>query len=74
MPNCRNCQEPIKFARAGDRTIPVDAKPSHDGSFVLLHEGGVLTARPTRLPTDQTRPRHRHHFDTCKSRRYRRRK
>lgn len=71
MPNCRDCSEPIKFARLGDRTIPVDATNTFEGSFVLLHEGGVLTARPARLPADQMRPRHKHHFDTCKSRRYR---
>ena len=71
MPNCRDCQEPIKFARIGGRTIPVDATSAFEGSYVLLHEGGVLMARPVRLPADQMRPRHKHHFDTCKSRRYR---
>ncbi len=73
MPNCRDCQEPINFARIDGRTIPVDAEPDcHEGSFVLFREFGVLTARPARLPRDYSRPRHRHHFDTCKSRRYRR--
>jgi len=73
MPNCRDCKEPIKFARLGDRTVPLDATPDcHEGSFVLFHKGGVLTARPARLPADQMRPRHKHHFDTCKSRRHRR--
>lgn len=72
MPNCRDCKEPIKFARLDGRTIPVDAKSDcHEGSFVLFREGGVLTARPARLPQDYSRPRHRHHFDTCKTRRYR---
>jgi len=71
MPNCRDCKEPIKFARAGDRTIPIDAKPTHGGSYVLLHDFGVLTARPVRLPQDYSRPRHRIHFDTCTKRRHR---
>jgi hypothetical protein len=74
MPNCRDCKAPINFARLGDRTVPVDAKPDQDGSFVLFHDFGVLSARPARLPRDYGRPRHRPHFDTCKSRRYRRRK
>lgn len=71
MPNCRDCSEPIKFARLGDRTIPVDAASTFEGSFVLYRDFGVLKARPARLPADQMRPRHKHHFDTCKSRRYR---
>jgi hypothetical protein len=71
MPNCRDCKAPIKFARFGDRTIPVDALGDHEGSYVLFHESDVLSARPARLPLDYSRPRHRHHFDTCKSRRYR---
>jgi hypothetical protein len=71
MPSCRDCSEPIKFARISGRTIPVDATNTFEGSFVLFHEFGVLTARPARLPVDQMRPRHKHHFDTCKSRRYR---
>ncbi|HXR30599.1 MAG TPA: hypothetical protein VN752_05620 [Solirubrobacterales bacterium] len=71
MPNCRDCSEPINFARLGDRTIPVDATPDcHEGSFVLYREFGVLKCRPARLPQDYSRSRHRHHFDTCKSRRY----
>lgn len=72
MPNCRDCQEPIKFARVGERTIPVDAISAFTGSFVLLHEGGVLKARPARLPADQMRPRHHHHFDSCRRRKDRR--
>ena len=72
MPNCRDCKEPIKFARLGGRTVPVDAKSDcHEGSLVLFREFGVLKARPARLPQDYSRPRHRIHFDTCKSRRYR---
>jgi hypothetical protein len=54
------------------KTIPVDAEPDcREGSLVLYHDFGVLMARPARLPQDYSRPRHRHHFDTCKSRRYR---
>lgn len=71
MPNCRDCQEPIKFARLGVGSIPVDATSTFEGSYVFFHEGGVLTARPARLPADQMRPRHHHHLDTCPSRRYR---
>lgn len=72
MPNCRDCKAPIKFARLGDRTLPVDAESDcHEGSLVLFHEFGVLTARAARLPQDYSRPRHRIHFDTCKARRYR---
>jgi hypothetical protein len=72
MPNCRDCKAPINFARLGDRTIPVDAESDcHEGSFVLFRDFGVLKARPARLPRDYSRPRHRHHFDTCKARRYR---
>lgn len=74
MPNCRDCKAPIKFARMGDNTHPVDAESDpHNGSLVLFHDGGILKARPARLPQDYSRPRHRHHFDTCKSRRYGRR-
>ena len=69
MANCRNCKTPIKFARFGESTIPVDAEPDcREGSFVLFHEGNVLTARPARLPQDYSRPRHRIHLDTCKKR------
>lgn len=72
MPNCRDCSAPIKFARFAGKTLPVDAESDcHEGSFVLFHEGGILTARPARLPRDYSRPRHRLHFDTCKKRRYR---
>ena len=71
MPNCRDCKEPIKFARFGNRTLPVDATSDHDGSLVLYRDFGVLKARPARLPQDYSRPRHRLHFDTCKKRRYR---
>ena len=68
MPNCRDCHEPIKFARIGDRTIPVDAIDTFTGGLVLYHEDSVLKARPARLPVDYSRPRHRPHFDTCKKR------
>lgn len=72
MPNCRDCKAPIKFARFSGSTLPVDAEPDcHLGAFVLFHDHAVLTARPARLPRDYGRPRHRLHFHTCKSRRYR---
>jgi hypothetical protein len=76
MPNCRDCHAPIKFARLGGRTIPVDASSTSSagadtGAVVLFHDFGVLKARPARLPEDYSRPRHRIHFDTCKTRRYR---
>lgn len=72
MPNCRDCGVPIKFAKFGDRVIPVDAESNPEqGSYVLFHDFGVLSARPAKLPRDYARPRHRHHFDTCKPRRYR---
>lgn len=70
MPNCRDCKAPIKFARLGDRTIPVDAKPAFEGSYVLFREFGVLMARAARLPRDYAVSRYRCHFDTCKSRIY----
>lgn len=69
MPNCRQCHAPIKFARFGGKTLPVDAEGDpRDGIFVLYHDRGVLTARPAKLPRDYSRPRHRVHFDTCKKR------
>lgn len=71
MPNCRDCKEPIKFAKLTGWSIPVNAMPSFDGGFVLFHESGVLSARAARLPQDYNRPRHRFHFDFCKSRRHR---
>lgn len=71
MPNCRDCHEPIKFARIAGRTIPLDQVDTFTGSFVLYHEGGILRARPARLPQDYSRPRHSPHFDTCPKRRYR---
>jgi hypothetical protein len=71
MPNCRDCKAPIKFAQIDGRAVPVDAKSDcHEGSLVLFHDFGVLTARPAKLPQDYSRPRHRIHFETCKSRRY----
>lgn len=74
MPNCRDCRKPIRFALAGDATIPVDAKPSFEGNFVLFHgEDWALMARPARLPADQMRPRYKHHFDSCPQRRKERR-
>lgn len=70
MPNCRDCKEPIKFARLDGRTIPVNAEGDcHKGGFVLFHMGGILNARHARLPQDYGRPRHRHHSETCKKRR-----
>lgn len=72
MPNCRDCKAPIKFARLGEHcTVPVDAESDcHEGSLVLFHDLGVLTARPAKLPQDYSRPRHCLHFNTCKARRY----
>lgn len=72
MPNCRDCKAPIKFASYRGSTVPVDVESDcHEGTLVLFHERSVLCARPARLPDDYSRPRHRLHFDTCKSRRYR---
>lgn len=72
MPNCRDCDAPIKFARFNGTTLPVDAQSDcHEGNLVLFHEHSILTARPAHLPRDYSRPRHRLHFDTCKKRRYR---
>lgn len=74
MPNCRDCKVPIKFAKrhGAERVLPIDAKPTFEGGFVLFHQGGVLTARRAHLPADQMRPRHRAHYETCPKRKDRR--
>lgn len=74
MPTCKNCHQPIRFAKLGGRSVPVDAESNTDGGLVLFRDGlaGVLTARPARRPADQLLRRHRLHFDSCTDRRQRR--
>lgn len=66
MPNCRECQAQIRFAKTEHgKAMPVDNTPSQDGNLVLYRQGGVLCVRSARLPADQQRPRHKSHFATC---------
>jgi len=63
MSVCRSCEAEIEWAQTdAGKMMPLDAKPTDDGTFVLI---GGKTRKANQGDLELRRPLHTSHFATC---------